>query len=71
MTTRNYQITGMSCNHCVNRVKMAFEELDEVQTAEVTLNPPVARLQLKQDISQDRLSAAIEEAGAYSIIAKD
>lgn len=61
-TTLN--VTGMSCNHCVNAIETALNELDGVQSVKVDLQGG------KVDVSFDdakvelaKVKEAIEEAG--------
>ncbi|MCB0598771.1 MAG: heavy-metal-associated domain-containing protein, partial [Phaeodactylibacter sp.] len=48
--THTYQITGMTCSHCAEKVKKALEQVDGVQSAKVTLDPPEATLTLHHHI---------------------
>ncbi|MDO5301887.1 MAG: heavy metal translocating P-type ATPase [Tissierellia bacterium] len=54
-------IEGMSCNHCVNRVETALNELEGVE-AKVSLEPPVAEVQ-GESLSEEALKKAVEDAG--------
>ena len=60
-------ISGMSCQHCVNRVKNALEALDEVNEAIVNLEGNVARVSMKKDINDNIINEAINDAG-YAVI---
>ncbi len=62
---QHFQITGMHCNGCVNRVTKALKPLaDEVV---VTLDPPRATFQSPTTISIDAVRAALSKAGDYQV----
>lgn len=63
-------IDGMSCEHCVMRVKNALEQLDGVEKVEVDLANKRADVQLNQDIDESTLTSAVQETG-YSVTAVD
>lgn len=65
--THTYQITGMTCDHCVQKVKKALESMDGIQSAEVTLEPPVATVTMHHHISEDAMNEALAAAGNYSL----
>jgi copper chaperone CopZ len=66
-TTHTYSITGMSCMSCVQKVSAALQKVEGIAAAVVSLNPPQARLEMKDDVSPSVLKAAIARVGAYQI----
>ena len=65
---KQYQVAGMMCKHCVGRVERALNSIEGVK-AEVTLEPPVAKVEfegepLSVEVLQDVLT---ERAGDYQI----
>jgi copper chaperone len=64
--TIEFQVTGMSCQHCVAAVTNAIREHDAAARVEVDL----AHGRVKVDSAQavDTLKAAIDEAG-YTVVA--
>jgi copper chaperone len=56
-------IEGMSCGHCVNHVKNALEDIAQVSSAVVDLESKNAVVDLKEDVDDDILKEAVEEAG--------
>lgn len=57
-------VNGMTCGHCVGRVKNALEGVDGVKSAKVSLEAGDAEVQLKGDsIDKAKLIKAVEEAG--------
>jgi copper chaperone CopZ len=61
---QSFQIVGMHCNGCLNRVTKALRPLaDDVA---VTLDPPVAKLESQTAVSIDTVRAALARAGDYT-----
>lgn len=56
-------IEGMSCQHCVRHVREALEELAGVKTAKVNLESKTAEVELDQDVDDEKIKAAISDAG--------
>ncbi|ORM76383.1 hypothetical protein HA44_15530 [Mixta gaviniae] len=52
-------LDGLSCGHCVKRVKEALEQREDVQQAEVSLN----EARVTGDASAEALIATVEQAG--------
>ena len=67
-TTRQYQVGGMMCKHCVGRVERALNSIEGVK-AEVTLDPPVAIVEFENEpLSLEELQKILrEKAGDYQI----
>lgn len=61
-------VTGMSCGHCINRVEGALKPLAGVTSVEVQLKEGKVLIGLSQDISDEVLKEAIDEAG-YDVVA--
>lgn len=56
-------IEGMSCMHCAKKVENALKEIKEVKAVKVNLENKTAEVVLKENISQEILNQAIENAG--------
>lgn len=56
------KVEGMSCEHCVARVKKALEGIEGVRVAEVTLEPGRAVVE-GEDLDAKALSAVVEDTG--------
>ncbi len=65
--TKTLQIRGMTCSKCVAHVKMGLEELDEVLSADVSLDDHTAIVTLRIDITDQKLTEAVEEVG-YEVL---
>lgn len=56
-------IDGMSCEHCVNHVSVALQEIEGVTKVEVNLGDKHAILDASHDILDDEIKYAIDDAG--------
>jgi copper chaperone len=62
MQKATVRIEGMSCQHCVMRVKKALDGLPGVADAEVTIGSAVVKFdELK--LTREAIEAAIQKAG--------
>ncbi len=64
-------ITGMSCNHCLNRVQTTITELEGVEKAKVNLKKATASVkfdEMKQ--SPEAIANAVKEVGYQAEVAK-
>ena len=66
--TKQYQVGGMMCKHCVGRVERALNSIEGVK-AEVTLEPPVATVEWEGTPLpiEELQKILIEKAGDYQI----
>ncbi|WP_028638909.1 heavy-metal-associated domain-containing protein [Nocardioides sp. URHA0032] len=62
-TTRTYQVTGMTCGHCVNAVQQEVGAIDCVTDVTVDLTTGAVTVTSTQPIADDQMTAAIDEAG--------
>lgn len=66
MTTETYDVTGMTCGHCVASVKEEVGALDGIADVEVVLKKGGAsRVTVSSSVpvDVDAVRAAVEEAG--------
>lgn len=56
-------VEGMGCEKCVAHVKEALEGLDDVSSAEVSLDTNTAVITMSKDVADAAIKAAIDEAG--------
>ncbi len=61
-----YTITGMTCNGCRSSVEKALNSIEGIE-AEVSLDPPIATLVMKDHIPLAQLQETLSKAGKYSI----
>ena len=66
---KRIQVEGMMCEHCVAHVKKALEGVKGVTKAEVSLAKKEAVVILKEEVSDETLVHAVEEAGYSAKIA--
>lgn len=60
---RKLYIEGMTCEHCVRRVKNALEDMDGVKSAQVNLDEKYSLVELSKDIDQSVFNEVIDDAG--------
>ena len=65
--SNTYQITGMSCSHCVTKVKNELEKVPGVISVSVTLLPQLAVVKTEEPIEIEALQEAVANAGSYTI----
>lgn len=65
--THTYNITGMTCNSCVAKVKSAILKLGDVLEADVQRDAPQATITMQKHIPLSTLQAAISFDGKYAI----
>jgi copper ion binding protein len=63
MPTSTYQVSGMTCGHCVNAVTSELSQLPGVNTVEVDLTAGTATVTSDQPLDADAVRAAVDEAG--------
>ncbi len=56
-------IHGMSCGHCEGHVKKELEAIPGVESAVASAADKKAIVNLSQDVDNEKLKTAIEEAG--------
>jgi P-type Cu2+ transporter len=66
--THTFQVTGMTCGHCVQTVKNTLENIDGIESAKVTLEPPQATVTMYHHVSGAAMNEALAAAGNYQLI---
>ena len=59
---KTYQVEGMHCQHCVNRVMEAVQKIPEA-SASVNLKKGLVAVSMEQPIDDSVIISAIEKAG--------
>ena len=70
MTSSTYQVTGMTCAHCVSAVSEELQALDGVSAVTVELDPAGASavtVTSRQPLRPEQVRAALDEAGEYRL----
>ena len=70
MTSTTYQVTGMTCEHCVRAVTEEIEDLGGVSAVTVALVPDgvsVVTVTSDAPLTSEAVAAALDEAGAYRL----
>lgn len=62
-----YKISGMTCNHCVQKVKKALENIQGIQSVKVTLDPPLATITMHHHVATEVMNKALAAVGDYRL----
>ncbi|EOR94110.1 hypothetical protein ADIARSV_2723 [Arcticibacter svalbardensis MN12-7] len=65
-----YELKGMSCDGCVDNVKSALIELQNVVNADVKLNPPGVVITMNEPMDTSVLQTQLSKAGNYTILSQ-
>jgi copper chaperone len=63
MTTTVYEVTGMTCAHCVHAVSEEIGKLDGVHAVDVELSNGQVTVTSAEPIPTGLIAAAVDEAG--------
>ncbi len=66
-TSTTYQVTGMTCGHCVQAVTGEVSALAGVDTVEVDLATGSVTVTSQQPLDVEAVRAAVDEAG-YALV---
>ena len=61
--TSTYNVTGMTCAHCVQAVTTELEALPGVEGVQVDLPSGAVTVTSAEQLSEDDVRAAVDEAG--------
>ena len=64
MSTLDFTVSGMTCQHCVASVTEEVTELPGVSEVDVDL--ATGRLHVVGDVTAEQVQAAVAEAGSYT-----
>jgi copper chaperone len=70
MTSATYQVTGMTCEHCVRAVTEELMDLDGVTGVTVTLVPDgrsAVTVTSQAPLTGHDVAAALDDAGGYQL----
>lgn len=63
MSTSSYQVTGMTCDHCVMAVTREVSDLPGVQGVQVSLDSGDVTVTHNDPLDRQQVAVAIDEAG--------
>jgi copper ion binding protein len=66
-TTATYQVSGMTCGHCVQAVSREVGTLVGVEKVDVDLAAGAVTVTSQQPLDTDAVRAAVDEAG-YQLV---
>lgn len=64
---QTFSLTGMSCGNCVAKITTRLEEHPDIDKAQVTLNPPEAKISTKHAFDEEMLNQWLAPAGDYRV----
>ena len=70
MTTQTYDVTGMTCEHCVHAVTAELKSLDGVKNVAVDLvagGTSTVTVDSRDPLQDDQVASALDEAGDYRL----
>ena len=62
MSTTTYEVTGMTCGHCVQAVTTEIENIDGVHSVQVDLETGKVDVE-GENFTDEQVAAAVDEAG--------
>jgi copper chaperone CopZ len=65
--THTYNISGITCDNCVAKVKSELLKIGDITEANVQQEAPQATISMQQHVPLQALQAAISKAGNYTI----
>ena len=72
MTTQTFAITGLTCEHCVGAVTSELSVLAGVRDVQIDLvagGISTLRVTADQELNDDEVAVALDEAGDYELTA--
>lgn len=66
----SYEIQGMHCGSCVEKVERGLRSIEGVTNAQVTLDPPQAQVTMQKHVPTDALNTGLAQQGDYRLIEK-
>ncbi|MPZ66147.1 MAG: cation-transporting ATPase [Pseudonocardiaceae bacterium] len=63
VSAQDYTVTGMSCQHCVNAVTAEVSGIDGVTGVDIDLDSGRMRVHSERQLDDDKIRAAVDEAG--------
>lgn len=66
-TTSTWTVTGMTCGHCVSSVTEELQEVEGVQSVDVTLETGEVVVTSAEPLDREAVEAAVTEAG-YQLV---
>jgi copper chaperone CopZ len=64
---KKINIEGMTCGHCSARVKKALEQIEGVESADVSAEDKRAMVTLSHEVQDEKFISAVDEVG-YKVV---
>lgn len=69
--THTYNITGITCNGCVAKIKSQLLKVGDIATAKIQLKAPQATITMNKHLTLSLLQKTLNEAGNFTITEAD
>ena len=63
MKTVKLTVPDMACGHCANTVEEALQNVEGVDSVDVSLDDKEARVSVSESVADEALAAAVKDAG--------
>jgi len=63
MTTQQFLVPEISCQHCVNAITKEVSALTDVQNVQISIDAKTVTVDHGEQVNTDAIVAAIQEAG--------
>ena len=73
MSTQTFPVTGLTCGHCVGAISSELSVLAGVTDVQIDLvvdGTSTVRVTADQELSDDEVALALDEAGDYKLASK-
>jgi copper chaperone CopZ len=67
MEFKEFNVSGMSCQHCAAKIKNALEGLDGVNSVTVLQQEQMVRIEAENMPTLSKLNEVLEEKGHYQL----
>lgn len=63
MSEKEIKVVGMHCPSCVNAVELCLKDIDGIEDAKADLDSGITKITMSEDVSDEDINDAVEEAG--------
>ena len=67
MNVKKYSVSGMTCDGCVKSIKTKLELVDDIVSAEVSLNDEYLLLSSEKNYEESEINELLKSVGSYKV----
>ena len=67
MNVKKYSVSGMTCDGCVKSIKTKLELVDDIVSAEVSLNDEYLLLSSEKNYEESEINELLKPVGSYKV----